>query len=65
MNIISGKKTTGIKFDIVEIKKAIAPPKGTFIEVDKSMSEQEIDLDKEFGVKPKKEEFINLKRTLR
>lgn len=63
-NIIYGKKTTGIKFDIVEIKKAIAPQKGTFIKVNKSLSEQEIDLEKEYGKKPSREEFNNLRRTI-
>lgn len=63
-NIICERKTEGIKFDIAEIKRAIAPPEGTFIKVDKLVSEQEIDLEKEFGAKPKREEFVKLKRTI-
>lgn len=50
------KKTTGIKFDLQEVKDAIAPGAiGTFITVKKK--NKKVDLEKRYGVKPEREVY--------
>lgn len=50
------KKTTGIKFNLQEVKDAIAPGAiGTFIKAKKKKIE--VDLEERYGIKPEREVY--------
>lgn len=58
-NSKSYKKTTGIKYNLREVKEAIAPGAiGTFITVNKTIKDS--DLEERYGVKPKREEYESI-----
>lgn len=58
-NSKSYKKTTGIKFNLQEVKEAIAPGAiGTFITVNKTIKDS--DLEEKYGIMPEREEYESI-----